>query len=65
MTAKGWLKKEYERACKRSASVPDHARPAITGAARMSDEIDQIKANPRAYFESLPRPERLNKKGTE
>lgn len=31
----------------------------VTGPARMTDEINQIKADPRAYFSSLLRPERL------
>lgn len=33
----------------------------VTGAARMNDEIEQIKADPAAYFEAQRRPERLHK----
>lgn len=37
-----------------------HAAPtAITGNARLDDAIDQIKTDPRRYFEQQTRPERL------
>jgi len=44
--------------CNRSNEPGQEA--VLVGAARMDDEIAQIKADPAAYFASLPRPERLS-----
>lgn len=37
-------------------------RKTVTGHARKSEAIRQIKANPRAYFSSQERPDRLNRR---